>query len=207
MDIQKQAVLASALVFVAACLASFFVQKTLNIRSRQEKERLLLREVLEGSRGARLGPHGKRAARRAKGLEGAAVDRGRSVITALDPSDDRAIEMWVAGPAALLVAKTHKIAERVDAKDRVRDKDALDVLRLLRAVETEDLARRLAVLRASDIAGAVTSEAISLVPTLFGDPTSEGVLMAVRAAGDQEDPETIAASLVALAIDLETAMR
>jgi len=52
-----------------------------------------------GSRGARLGPHGKRAARRAKGLEGAAVDRERSVITALDPSDDRAIEMWIAGPS------------------------------------------------------------------------------------------------------------
>jgi hypothetical protein len=30
-----------------------------------------------GTRGARLGPHGKRAARRAKGLEGALVDRER----------------------------------------------------------------------------------------------------------------------------------
>ena len=151
-----------------------------------------------GSRGARLGPHGERAARRAKGLEGAAVDRGRSVITALDPSDDRAIEMWVAGPGALLVAKTHKIAERVGAMDRVRDKDALDVLRLLRAVDTEDLARRLAALRASDVAGAVTNEAITLIPSLFGDPTAEGVLTAVRAAGDQEDAETISASLIAL---------
>lgn len=151
-----------------------------------------------GTRGARLGPHGKRAARRAKGLEGAAVDRERSVIEAIDPSDDRAIEMWVAGPGALLVAKTHKIAERVGAMDRVRDKDALDVLRLLRAIETEDLARRLAALRASDVAGAVTNEAVALIPTLFGGPTAEGVLMAVRAAGDQEDPETISASITAL---------
>jgi hypothetical protein len=160
-----------------------------------------------GTRGARLGPHGKRAARRAKGLEGAAVDRERSVITALDPSDDRAIEMWVAGPGALLVAKTHKIAERVGAMDRVRDKDALDVLRLLRAVETADLARRLAALRASDVAGAVTDEAIALIPSLFGDPTAEGVRMAVRAAGDQEDAETIAESMVALASDLERTWR
>lgn len=159
-----------------------------------------------GSRGARLGPHGKRAARRAKGLEGAAVDRERSVITALDPSDDRAIEMWVAGPGALLVAKTHKIAERVGAMDRVRDKDALDVLRLLRGVETEELARRLAALRASDVAGAVTNEAIALFATLFGDPTAEGVLMAVRAAGDQEDPDTIAESMVALVSDLDGAL-
>jgi hypothetical protein len=158
-----------------------------------------------GTRGARLGPHGKRAARRAKGLEGASVDRERSIITAFDPSDDRAVEMWVAGPGALLVAKTHKIAERVGAMDRVRDKDALDVLRLLRAVETEDLVARLAVLRASDVAGAVTDEAIARIPTLFGDRTAEGVRMAVRAAGDQEDSETIAESLVALASDLRRA--
>jgi len=160
-----------------------------------------------GTRGARLGPHGKRAARRAKGLEGAAIDRERSVITAIDPSDDRAIEMWIAGPGALFVAKTHKIAERVGARDRVRDKDALDVLRLLRAVKTEDLALRLTALRASDVAGSVTDEAIDLIPALFGDRTSEGVLMAVRAAGDQEDPETIAKSTIALANDLGRATR
>jgi hypothetical protein len=120
-----------------------------------------------GTRGARLGAHGKRAARRAKGLEGALVDRDRSVITALDPADTRAIEMWVAGPGALLVAKVHKLAERVEATDRVRDKDALDVL-----------------------------------PALFGDPSAEGVQMAVRAAGDSEDPATIADSLVALVAEL-----
>lgn len=155
-----------------------------------------------GTRGARLGVHGKRAARRAKGLEGALVDRGRSVITALDPSDTRAVEMWVAGPGALLIAKVHKIAERVSAMDRVRDKDALDVLRLLRAVDTEDLAGRVAGLQVSDLAGAVTAEALGLLPTLFGKPTSVGVLMAIRSAGDEEDPATIAESMVALVADL-----
>jgi len=160
-----------------------------------------------GSRGARLGPHGKRAARRAKGLEGAAVDRQRSVIAALDPADERTIEMWVAGPGALLVAKVHKISERTDARDRVRDKDALDVLRLLRAVETEELTRCLETLRASEVAGTVTNEAVSLLPALFGDATAEGVLMAVRSAGDQEDPETISASLLALVESLLTEIR
>lgn len=151
-----------------------------------------------GTRGARLGAHGKRAARRAKGLEGALVDRERSVITALDRSDTRAVEIWIAGPGALLVSKVHKIAERVDQRDRVRDKDALDVLRLLRAIDTDALTGRLALLRESNLAGAVTSEAIALLPRLFGDPSAEGVAMAVRAAGDQEEPATIAASLVAL---------
>ena len=77
-----------------------------------------------GKQGARLGAHGKRAARRAKGLEGTLVDREKRRITCLDPTDTRTATVWVAGPAALLVAKIHKIAERVVTQDRVRDKDA-----------------------------------------------------------------------------------
>lgn len=162
---------------------------------------LMVPETLAGpgTRGARLGVHGKRAARRAKGLEGALVDRERSVITALDPSDNRHVEMWIAGPGALLVAKIHKISERLGQMERVRDKDALDVLRLLRAIETDVLAGRLAILRKSSLAGSTTTEAIGLFPRLFGQLSAEGVAMAVRAAGDQEDPATIAGSVVALA--------
>jgi hypothetical protein len=57
-----------------------------------------------GTRAARLGPHGKGTARRAKGLEGALIDRDQRTITALDPSDGREAVIWVAGPGALLVA-------------------------------------------------------------------------------------------------------
>lgn len=159
-----------------------------------------------GRRGARLGAHGKHAARRAKGLERVLVDRARTTISALDPADSRVVSMWVAGAAALLVAKIHKIAERVDAADRVRDKDALDVLRLLRSVDTELLAARLRSLRASEIAGAVTIAAIGWLPKLFGQPDAVAVQMAVRAAGDAEDPATIAASTVALVGDLLAAL-
>jgi hypothetical protein len=70
-----------------------------------------------GTRGARLGPHGKRAARRAKGLEGALVDHEVRTITTLDPLDARTATLRVAGPGALLVAKLHKIAERTQAHD------------------------------------------------------------------------------------------
>jgi hypothetical protein len=159
-----------------------------------------------GTRGARLGPHGKRAARRAKGLEGALVDRDRHSIAALDPSDNRQISMWVAGPGALLVAKVHKIAERVDASDRVRDKDALDVLRLLRAIDTDGLAARLRSLVAHDVAGPVTTEAVGLVRQLFGTEQSDGVVMAVRAAGTSEDAATITGSMVTLATDVTSAL-
>jgi hypothetical protein len=151
-----------------------------------------------GTRGARLGPHGKRAARRAKGLEAALVDRDMHTIKALDAADPREATIWVAGPAALLVAKTHKIAERAGAQDRVRDKDALDVLRLLRAVPTETLAERLNLLASSDLAAEVTAEARAQLAELFASPDAEAVVMAVRAAGTDEDADTIAASLVAL---------
>jgi hypothetical protein len=169
---------------------------------------LMVPEALAGpgSRAARLGVHGKQAARRAKGLEGALIDRERSIISPLDPADHRAVEMWIAGPGALLVAKTHKIAERRGNPNRIRDKDALDVLRLLRAVETEDMRDRLTQLQTSDLAASVTREAIDSLPELFGATTSEGVIMAVRAAGPLEDSEIIAASLVALIDDLLRAM-
>lgn len=160
-----------------------------------------------GTRGARLGPHGKRAARRAKGLEGALIDRERHTIGALDPDDGRTVELWVAGPGALLVAKVHKIAERVGNQDRVRDKDALDVLRLLRAVETDDLARRLTILRSTELSAAVTNEAVGLLPELFGTSESAGVAMAVRAAGSGEDSATIGGSLTALIDDLLARLR
>lgn len=77
-----------------------------------------------GRRGARLGVHGKRAARKAKGLEAALVDYQTKSIEALEDTDPRVLEVAVAGPAALLVAKLHKIAERIDSPDQSRNKDA-----------------------------------------------------------------------------------
>jgi len=53
----------------------------------------------------------------------------------------------------------------------------------------------------------VTIEALALIPTLFGDASAEGALMAVHAVGDQEDAETITESMVALVSDLERAWR
>lgn len=159
-----------------------------------------------GRRGAALGPHGRRIARRCNGLEGALVDRDKHTIAAFDPSDRRQSTIWVAGPGALLVAKIHKIKERAGDQGRAQDKDALDVLRLLRATDTDDLAARIRQLLGSDVAHPVTVEALQSLPTLFGNPDAAGVAMAVRAAEDAEDPATIAGSLVVLADDLQTAL-
>ena len=87
---------------------------------------------------------------------------------------------------ALLVAKVHKIVERVGAQDRVRDKDALDVLRLLRAVDLQDLGRRVATLLQSDVAAGVTRLAVDHLRTLFGGADAEGVALEVRAAAGMQ---------------------
>ncbi len=165
---------------------------------------LMVPEALAGpgTRGARLGPHGKRVARRAKGLEATLVDTQVMEIRALDSDDTRTVTMKVAGPGALLVAKIHKIAERTRADDRVRDKDALDVLRLLQATETTDLAERLHRLRTDELSAAVTLEAIEQLEPLFGTVDAVGSKMAVAAVGPLANGGTIAASMAALITDL-----
>lgn len=165
---------------------------------------LMVPEALAGpgTRGARLGPHGKRVARRAKGLEATLVDAQPMEIGTLSPTDNRRVTMRVAGPGALLVAKIHKIAERTEAGDRVRDKDSLDVLRLLQATATADVAERLNRLRADDLSAAVTAEAIAHLPRLFGRADAMGIEMAIRAAGVGAAPEVIGASMAALVAEL-----
>jgi hypothetical protein len=159
-----------------------------------------------GRRGADLGVHGRRAARRAKGLEGALVDREPRVIAALDERDDRTLTMNVAGPGALLVAKLHKIAERTSDDDRVKDKDSLDMFRLLRAITTEDLVRRLTRMTASADAAAVTSEAIDHLRVLFSEPRGRGIRSAVAASTHLIDPDEVSLALTTLTADLLDAL-
>ena len=90
----------------------------------------------------------------------------------------------------------------VGAPDRLRDKDALDVLRLLRAVDTSLLVDRLTALADDELSAPVTVEARAQLERLFSTAASEGAMMAARAAGPSEDPATIATSLAALVNDL-----
>jgi hypothetical protein len=160
-----------------------------------------------GTRSADLGPHGSRVARRAKGLEGALVDRDSRELAALDPVDHRSVTMYVAGPGALLVAKTHKIFERAETPSCIVDKDALDVLRLLRAVDTAYLARRITLLTGHQLSSRVTADAIANLPDLFGRADALGVEMAVSAAGVNAETDVIAASMTALVSDLLATIR
>jgi len=136
-----------------------------------------------GRRGARLGPHGNRAARRAVGLEAAIVDCTTMRVAALEPSDARRFDVEVADTAGLLVAKAHKIHDRLRSSrpGRVDDKDASDVYRLMQTTSPIEVAARLANLRDHPMAGGVTEEAIAHLVELFGRRRGEGVQMATRA--------------------------
>lgn len=155
----------------------------------------------KGRRAARLPGHDSRAARIVNGLEGALVDTDVLRVAALDPDDPRHLEVRVAGAAALLVAKVHKIDDRTDT-DRLSDKDALDVLRLLRGTPTGELVHRYRNLLGDDRSVAVATRGRALLEAQFAKRRGLGVEMAVRSAGPLADADEIAASCETLAGDL-----
>jgi hypothetical protein len=155
-----------------------------------------------GRRGADLGVHGRKVARRARGLEGALIDNDALTVRSLDEADPRAVAVRVAGCGALLVAKMHKIADRRDDERRSSDKDALDVYRILRSTSTSVLASGIGMLLHNDVSQVVTREAIEHLRGLFALPDLLGSRMAARAADPLLDPEEIAASVAVLTQDL-----
>jgi hypothetical protein len=162
-----------------------------------------------GRRGGRVPPHSRRATRRATGLEAAIVDHAPAPIEALDSTDSRRFTIEVAGPAALLVAKLHKLGDRDrSAPERLNDKDAYDVYRLLVAVDTDDLARALKMLLTSELATEATRMALGYFDELFvGGASALGATMAGRAEELLGDPAGVAQSVAELASDLAQAVR
>lgn len=166
---------------------------------------LMVPEALAGGSGrrsARIPPHSRHATRRTPGLEAAVVDRGSMTIAALDPADRRQAQIAVAGPAALLVAKLHKLGERKDDPGRLVDKDAHDIYRLLIATDAAEVGARLTALASDELAGPATTVSIAHLRELFADATSLGSIMAGRAEQLVGDPEVVSASVAALAGDL-----
>jgi hypothetical protein len=159
------------------------------------------------ARAARLPPHDKVTARIANGLEAALVDNEHVTITALEPSDPRAIQLRVAGPAALLSAKAIKISERLEQADaqpdRLKEKDALDAFRILQAIDTADLVKGFALHREDDHASAVTAEAIEIYRAHASAPQGRIALLAASAAHGEH---TVALAFAALVTDLLSAL-
>ena len=167
---------------------------------------LLVPEAVGGrkGRGAELGVHGNRAARQVRGLEGALVSRRLMTIGALGSEDGQAFEINVAGPAALLVGKMHKLAERIDANDatRLNNKDAFDIFRLLRAVDIDELTAEIRLLEGEPVSATVAAEAMVRFRELFGTPSSAGTQLVAEHVAGIENRDVIIASSAALSEEL-----
>jgi Nucleotidyltransferase len=151
-----------------------------------------------GARGARIPPHDKRAARKARGLEAAMIDNAVRTVEALDPADPRRFDVQVAGPSALLVSKLIKIGERIGGRvDGVAAKDGLDVFRLLR-MTNDPFAEVLPRLLADAMAGETTREALGHLEQDFTAPTGRGVQLVVKATAASYPSEDIEIQVSAL---------
>lgn len=152
-----------------------------------------------GRRGARIPPHGKQSAHKAVGVEAALVDHAPMTIAALDPTDNRTITVEVAGLAAMLVAKAHKINDRLkdNETDRLSDKDAADVYRVMQIASPRELGDTMRLLRDDPRAGPVTAEAVDLLHDQFGVRNGPAIAMAQRSLALATDPDQIAAVSVA----------
>lgn len=135
-----------------------------------------------GRRSARLpGEHGKNSARKSPGVEATLVDFGPIEITSFEPTDRRAVVVNVAGEAALLVAKLHKLGDRLEKPERLEAKDAGDVYRLFDAVGPEDMANRLSLLLNDGRSASTTEAGLAFGDRLFSTPAGTGVRLAVDA--------------------------
>jgi hypothetical protein len=155
-----------------------------------------------GRRGARLHTHGNRVARRTAGLEPALVDNAVAVIESLEIHDRRSFAIRVAGPAALVVSKMIKIAERYGQPGRQKPKDGLDVVRLLRAVDTARLAKTLHELASDDLAGDAVRSAMEAIRLHGVYPSALLPTLAAAAEHGFEDSDVIRMSTVALVEEL-----
>lgn len=157
-----------------------------------------------GRRSANLRPphDDKFTARRTFGLEAAVIDNESRTIKALASGDPRSFEIKVAGPAALIVSKVIKVAERRDQPHRLKPKDGLDVLRLLRAVDTVSLAQRFGQLASNSLAGEVVEQTVRDLRELAAGPEDLPPVLAADAEIGLGDRDEIKMSMVALVDEL-----
>jgi len=156
------------------------------------------------SRGADLGPHGRDVLRITDGLDSALIDNSVLTISSFEAEDPRSYEMKVAGPAALIVAKTAKIGDRLmGSSERLTSKDAHDVYRLLLATQTELLGQLFQKLLSNPISAPESQIGLTAFTQLFAkSQDAPGNRLVAEAAKGIEDADLLMASCWALASDL-----
>lgn len=157
----------------------------------------------KGRRAATIPPHARRVARKTPGIEGIVVDADLVEITSLVPGSDRTATALVAGPAALLIAKITKIAERLDEpRHRLIAKDAHDIYRLALAIGDDEWTARLSALHADTHARPVAAQARHHFQALFGPPDAPGYAMIAQTEAATGAADEAIVAMGALARDI-----
>jgi hypothetical protein len=125
------------------------------------------------------------------------VDRSPLTVVALDPTDQRSVVVNVAGEAALLVAKLHKLGDRLQRPDRLQAKDAGDVYRLFDNVDSIAMASRMRSLLDDERSARTAQRALEFGDTLFDGPRAIGIELALTALRGVLPCETVSTTVTA----------
>jgi hypothetical protein len=128
-------------------------------------------------------------------------------LASLEGGDARLITVNVAGYGALLVAKLHKLGDRLATPERLHAKDAGDVYRLFDAVSPDDMAITLRALLDDERSTATTTKALAYLGQLFVTSTSTGTQLAVDALRAVLPAETVNAAMTAYADELRRVLQ
>ena len=137
-----------------------------------------------GKRGAVLRGHSANTARYVRGIEGCLIDCGDMTIGSLERSDKRRFRLRVTGAGALLVAKLHKLSDRIGderRRDRLEPKDAYEAYRLMQ-LPTDVIVPGWRTCLADERAQAVALEAVGLLENLFRTADQSGSKLAAEYA-------------------------
>jgi hypothetical protein len=133
------------------------------------------------------------------------------LVGSLESGDTRsvAVRVRVAGTAVLLVAKTHKLNDRISkgAARRIDDKDAADVVRLLQSSEPAAVAATLGRLCRDADAGPTSEVAVERFAEIFGRRGATGIAMAASALEGAMPPERVQAICLDYADRLRATLR
>lgn len=148
-------------------------------------------------------PHDRLSARSTVGIEGCLIDNQLKKIDSLDRQDFRSFEVSVAGPGGLLIAKLHKVGERIALASSIENKDAFDIYKLLLAIPVEELAERVKLISQDGFSKDSTATGLRYLDDLFAiGADAPGSKLAAEAVRDIDDMDVIAQSVSSLAKDL-----
>ena len=162
----------------------------------------------KGRRRARLpGEHGDTVARKTTGVEGALLDYNHLEVPSLESEDNRRVVVKVAGTAALVVAKAHKLGDRLGDPNRLQSKDAGDMYLLFDATPVKDLVNKIRLLLMDKLSSKTAGQSLLYLDQLFRSPDSVGTKLAVDALKGVVDPSEVTSTITGYIHELLSLLR